>query len=154
MFSDRTFHRSGLCIMGGPEAVSDAVFALVQKAVARINLASPERLPFPPSRTRLFTRRGASTPSSASGAPRSDAASSGPHSRALRPVRLFLCSLPRRCAVQSRNQELLAALPGLGKKVDRCGATGGSCVPLAASVPAMAHGARGFGLCNRKGCLA
>jgi glutamate formiminotransferase len=44
MFSDRTFHRSGLCIMGGPEAVSDAVFALVQKAVARINLVSPDRL--------------------------------------------------------------------------------------------------------------
>mmetsp|Transcript_57116 Transcript_57116/g.92424 ORF Transcript_57116/g.92424 Transcript_57116/m.92424 type:complete len:320 (-) Transcript_57116:435-1394(-) len=44
MFSDRTFHRSGLCIVGGPEAVSDAVFALVKNSVTKIDLASPERL--------------------------------------------------------------------------------------------------------------
>ena len=34
MFSDRTFHRSGLCVVGGPEAVGDAVFALVKTALA------------------------------------------------------------------------------------------------------------------------
>ena len=47
MFSDRTFHRSGLCVVGGPEAVGDAVFALVKTALARINLIAPDRLSDP-----------------------------------------------------------------------------------------------------------
>ena len=44
MFADRTFHRSGLCIMGGSEAVGLAVFALVKTALSKIDLTSPERL--------------------------------------------------------------------------------------------------------------
>ena len=47
MFSDRTFHRSGLCFVGVPEAVGDAVFALVKTALARINLIAPDRLSDP-----------------------------------------------------------------------------------------------------------
>ena len=44
LFSDRTFHRSGLCIVGMPDSVGQAVVSLVTKAKSVINLVSPERL--------------------------------------------------------------------------------------------------------------
>ncbi|KAJ1481961.1 Formiminotransferase subdomain-containing protein [Baffinella frigidus] len=43
VFSDRTFDRSGLCILGEGEAVGDAVVAMVTKALERIDLTSEDR---------------------------------------------------------------------------------------------------------------
>ena len=43
VFSDRTFDRSGLCILGEHDAVGDAVVAMVTKALDHIDLTSAER---------------------------------------------------------------------------------------------------------------
>eukprot|EP00960_Hanusia_phi_P076365 768551-Hanusia_phi.AAC.7 len=44
VFSDRTFHRSGFCLAGAPDAVGEAAIALSKQAADCIDLTSPERI--------------------------------------------------------------------------------------------------------------